>query len=185
MPPIRVSVSAQNVHQYRQLARTLRETGQTDLRKKLRQAINDAGRPVLDEVKERVSTLHVTSSRGGGGMQRARFKASRARTVKARDRLLRKGRGLRSEISSATKLQITTKGVRFYVNSQLLPADQQSLPRHLDSPTGWRHPVFGNKSNWVSQKGGPWFADTIKKRAPSFRQAIVKAMDDVAKELES
>lgn len=184
MPPIAVRVSAKNVAQYRQLARKLRETGRKDLRAKLRQSISEAGKPVLDEVKERVQTLHVTSSHGGGGMQRARFKSGRARTEKARDRLLRKGRGLRAEVASATKLQITTKGVRFYVNSSQLPPDQQSLPRHLDSPKGWRHPVFGNKSNWVEQKGGPWFADTIKGRAPSFRQAIVKAMDDTANELE-
>lgn len=184
MGEIRLSLAAQNVGQYRALARKLREAGRTDLRKKLRERIAEAGKPVVDEVKRAVESLNVTSARGGGGAQRAKFKAGKARTEKARDRLLRKGRGLRREVAAATRIQTTTKGVRIIVASNRLPEDQQTLPRHLDSTKGWRHPVFGGDV-WVRQKGGPWFASTIKKRAPAFRQAIVRAMDDIQKQIES
>lgn len=183
--PIRLSLAAQNVDAYRELARRFRQAGRDDLRKKLRQRITEAGKPAVEDVKTAVRELQVTSSHGGGGMQRSRFKAGKARSERSRERILRKGRGLRASIASATRLQITAKGVRIVVNSNALPEDQRSLPRHLDSPKGWRHPVFGNREHWVSQKGGPYFAETIKKKAPAFRKAIVEAMQDIKNELES
>jgi hypothetical protein len=184
---VRISLAAQNVDQWRDLAKRMRQAGTQGqgLRRQLRQRISEAGQPVVDDVKVAVLDLHVTSTgHGGGQAQRRKFKASRARTEKARDRALRKGGSLLQAMASATKLQITAKGIRIIVNSKQLPADQQSLPRHLDSAKGWRHPVFGNREVWVAQKGGPYFADTIKKKAPQFREAIVKAMDDIQQQLE-
>jgi hypothetical protein len=192
MPPIRLSLAAQNVQAYRALSKRLRQ-GKPDLRKKLRASINEAGKPVLDEVKERIQTLHVSSGHGGGARRRQMFamveagRRAHARGADVRGAALRASKrstGLRTRIAAATKLQITAKGVRFVVNSSQLPESQRTLPRHLDSPKGWRHPVFGNREVWVDQKGGPWFADTIKRRAPEFRSAIVKAMDDISQEIE-
>jgi hypothetical protein len=74
--------------------------------------------------------------------------------------------------------------VRIVVASSRLPADQQSLPRHLDSPKGWRHPVFGNKNNWVHQQGKPYFATTIKRHAPAFRRAVISAMETIRSRIE-
>jgi hypothetical protein len=185
MGNVRVSLAAQNVGQYRELARKLRDAGRKDLRSALRKRISEAGKPVVEEVRTAVRDLRVTSSHGGGTAQRRGFTVSRAKTAKAADRARRRAAGLRETVARATRLQITAKGVRFLVDSKQLPADQRSLPRHLDSDKGWRHPVFGNRSVWVSQKGGPYFATTIKKRAPAFRQAIVDAMDEITAELES
>jgi hypothetical protein len=184
MGNVRVSLAAQNVGQYRELARKLRDAGRKDLRSALRKRISEAGKPVVEDVRAAVRDLRVTSH-GGGTAQRRRYNVSRAKTTKAADRAQRRAAGLRQTIASATRLQQTTKGIRIVINSQRLPEDQRSLPRRLDSDKGWRHPVFGNRSNWVSQKGGPYFATTIKKRAPAFRQAIVDAMDEITAELES
>lgn len=182
---MRISLSVEGVEQYRDLAKRLKANGPKgkQLRKKLRGKIAEAGRPVVDEVRTAVRGLNVTSH-GGGAAQRRAFNVSRARTERAARSAARRSAGLRESIASATRLQITAKGVRISVNSARLPPDQRNLPRHLDSAKGWRHPVFGNTNHWVSQKGGPYFGSTIRRRAPKFRQAVIKAMDETARELE-
>lgn len=183
MAEARFSIATQGVQEFRALARRLREAGRKDLRKKLRKAIVDAGKPVLEEVRTTVRNLPVSGSRGGGSEQRRTFSVERA-SEKSRERVARRNAGLRAAIASATRLQITARGVRFYVNSASLPEDQRTLPRHLDSAKGWRHPVFGDKNTWVHQQGKPYFGVVIKRHGPEFRKAIMKAMDDIAGEIE-
>lgn len=202
MGEIRLS-SGQSGKQARDLAAKLRRAGRADLRRNLRKAIADAGKPVLDEVKAAVRELRVTStgvgskhfahadsSHGGGTGQRRAHNVAKARATgkatleKAQERAGRRRAGLRESVAGAVKLQITAKGVRFVVSSAALPSDQQSLPRNLDRAKGWRHPVFGNREVWVAQRGGPWFAETLKKRAPEFRAAIVDAMEQTKADLE-
>lgn len=183
MPPVGFGIKIANAQAYRQLAKDLRKAGRTDLRKALRKKISEAGRPVLDDVKAAVRELPVTS-RGGGTGQRRRHNVARATTDRAKTSAARRHAGLRATIASATKLQITAKGVRFVVQSSKLPPDQQSLPRHLDSEKGWRHPTFGDRDNWVHQRGRPYFAVTIKKKAPTFRRAALEAMEEIRKQIE-
>lgn len=177
MGEIRLS-AGQAGSRWREVASELRRAGATDLRKNLRKRVQDAGKPVLQEVQEAVRTLHVTSSHGGGQKQRQRYRANRARTEKTAARALSRSARLRDTVAKATTLQITNRGIRFVTRSGQLPENQRTLPRHLDNPKGWRHPVFGNREVWVSQKGGPWFASTIQRRAPEFRAAIVQAMEE-------
>lgn len=183
MANVGFSISTQGAEDYRRLARRLREAGRKDLRSKLRKHITDAGRPVLEEIRATVRSLPVTGSRGGGTKQRREASVARA-AAKSKDRARRRGHGLRAAIASGTKLQVTARGVRFVVNSANLPEGQRTLPRRLDSPKGWRHPVFGDRHTWVHQQGKPYFAATIKRRAPEFRRAILKAMDEIQGELE-
>jgi hypothetical protein len=183
MPPVGVGIKVANAQSYRQLAKDLRQAGRTDLRKALRRKISEAGKPVLADVKAAVREIPVTS-RGGGTGARRRHNVERATTARAKASASRRRAGLRATIASATKLQITVKGVRFVVQSSKLPADQQSLPRHLDSEKGWRHPVFGDRDNWVHEQGRPYFAVTIKKRAPVFRKAILEGMEEIKKQIE-
>lgn len=184
MPPAGFSISATGYQVYRDLAKKLRGAARKDLRAKLRKQITQAGRPVVDEVRAAVRNLPVTS-RGGGAKQRRAFNVERATTSRAKASAGRRGSGLRDVIAKATKLQITAKGVRFVVASAQLPPDQRSLPRHLDSEKGWRHPVFGDRNVWVHQQGRPYFGATIKKRAPVFRKAILAAIDETNRELET
>jgi hypothetical protein len=178
-----VSLSVTGYSAYRKLAKDLRKAGRKDLRAALRKQIANAGRPVLDEVKAAVRTLPVTS-RGGGTAQRRKYNVGRASTERAKASAGRRGAGLRTSIASATRLQVTAKGVRFVVNSARLPESQRSLPRHLDSEKGWRHPVFGDTHTWVHQKGKPYFATTIKRKAPAFRRAILDAMEQIRRDLD-
>jgi hypothetical protein len=184
MPEVRVSCG-QAADQYRALGAQLRQGGRTDLRRQLRGAIVKAGQPVLQDVRTAVRNINSTSTGGGGTDARRAHAVSRARADKAKDRVARRDAGLRESIARATKLQVTQNGVRFVVQSTQLPADQSSLPRHLDSVKGWRHPVFGNRQVWVTQHGEPWFASTLKEDGPKFRAEIVDAIAEFTEEFEA
>jgi hypothetical protein len=176
--------SEQAGRQVRALSTKLRGASKADLRKRLRQKVSAAGKPIVDEVKQAVRELQVTSSHGGGTAQRRKYNVSRAKATakvtleKARERAERRGAGLRETIAAGVRLQINASGIRFIASSARLPESQRTLPRHLDSEKGWRHPVFGNRDNWVTEHGGPWFAETIKPHAPDFRAAVVDAMEE-------
>lgn len=183
MPPLGISLAASGYKEYRQLAKDLRKAGKSDLRKALRKKITEAGRPVVEEVKSAVRDIPVTA-RGGGTAQRRKFNVARATTERAKASAKRRGAGLRATIASATRLQITAKGVRIVVNSARLPVDQRTLPRHLDSEKGWEHPTFGDWNAKVRQRGRPYFSSTIRKRAPAFRRAVLEAMEQIRDQLD-
>lgn len=186
MAELSFSISAQGVEQYRALAKKLRGPAGTALRKNLRSKIAAAGKPVVDEVKTTVRNIPITSH-GGGTAQRRKYNVGRATTARAKKSAERRGAGLRATIASSIKVQQTAKGIRIVAQSSKLPPDQRSLPRHLDSPKGWRHPTFGRrgKDDWVDQKGQPWFAVTIARRAQRFRAGALAAIDETIKEIDS
>jgi hypothetical protein len=208
MARVRVSLAAQAFDEWAEIAKKMRN--KKAYRKKFRDNIVAAGKPILGEVQEAVLRVHTVTSHGhsvdrlvwvparqgshGGGTSRrhtgavlgaGRRAKKSGRNVRAaierasRRRVL----GLRESIARATKLQITGRGVKFHVVSAQLPESQKNLPRLLDSDKGWRHPVFGNREDWVDQKGQPYFGQTIKRRAPEFRRAIEKAMGEIQTDL--
>lgn len=191
MANARISFSATGYEEWRRTAKALRGAPK-ELRANLRKQITQAGQPVLDEVKAAARSIPVTSSRGGGTKRRQTYSALEAgRRAHAAGRdvrvaALRGGRraaGLRARVAAAAKLQVRARGVRFIIDSSNLPESQQTLPRHLDSQKGWRHPVFGNREEWVHQQGRPYFGSTISKHATDFRTAVLKAMDETASKI--
>lgn len=48
--------------------------------------------------------------------------------------------------------------------------------------TYFRHPVFGNTENWVSQQTRPYLWPAVKGREADMRRAVEKTVDDVARE---
>jgi hypothetical protein len=191
MANARLSFSAQGYDEWRRTAKALRGAPK-ELRANMRKQIMQAGRPVLDEVKEAARTIPVTSSRGGGARRRqyyATFRSEQAARKAGRDvevaisRAIRRKHGLRQAVANAAKLQIRARGIRFVIDAGSLPPSQRSLPRHLDSEKGWRHPVFGNREEWVHQQGRPYFGSTISKRAAEFRRAALTAMDETFRKI--
>lgn len=157
---------------------------------KLRKAIRTGANPAVIATKRAILTLPVVGVRGGGNKARTEHRLSRSRSVteKSAARAARKS-GLRRTIADAIKVDIRTgsktASVRIVVDESRLPHDQRTLPRHLDSVKGWRHPVFGRRDlPWAAQKGRPWFEATIRKHAGEVREAIVAAMDDLARDLD-
>lgn len=155
---------------------------------KLRKAVRDGVKPAVTATKAAITTLPVTGSKGGGGKARAaqHLTRSKKQDEKAQARAAKKS-GLRRTISAAIKVKVATgsktASVKVIVDESQLPPDQRSLPRHLDSATGWRHPTFGHDP-WVAQKGRPWFETTLRKHADVVRASVIAAMDDMARELD-
>lgn len=174
-----------------QLARLSRELKEVDkkLPAKLRKAIRDGSKPAVAATKQAILALPVKGVRGGGGTSRAFHHFERSKTKDEDRRRLHAQRrsGLRKTIAAAIKVQIKTgsktAAVRIVVDEKQLPADQRTLPRHLDSAKGWRKPTFGHDP-WTVQRGGPWFGSTIRRHVAPVRAAILQAMDDLAKETE-
>lgn len=183
---LRIATNVQQVQQFRDLSKRLKTAGRGDLRKQLNKAVKDAGRPIVEDVRNAAQGLHATSSHGGGSLQRRRYAASRARSERAAANALRRHGGLRRRVAAATTLEATRRGVRFVVRSAQLPPDQRSLPRHMNSEKGWRHPVFGDTDNWVAQKATPagFFSKTISQKSHEFRRYIGAQMEQVKKEIE-
>jgi hypothetical protein len=70
-----------------------------------------------------------------------------------------------------------TAGVRIVIGKK------GSGARAADSGT-IRHPVFGDRSRFVSQQVEPgWFSQTAQDNAPEVREDVVKVLRDVAEEL--
>lgn len=199
MAEIRLS-SGQSGQQWRDLSQRLKQAGAVDLRKQLRKEIQAAGKPVVAATADAARHVPIRSERssdpkaglrfaeagahGGGQKQRRKHKAESARTEKSRARALARGGSLRETVAQAVKLQITARGIRIVMDSKQLPEKQNTLGRRLDSEKGWRHPVFGNREVWVTQKGAPWFGVTIKKHAPEFRAGIVQAMSEISDDIQ-
>jgi hypothetical protein len=52
-------------------------------------------------------------------------------------------------------------------------------PRHTQERRGWRHPVYGNREKWVTQKGRPdWFTDAVKGDRERYTAAALDALED-------
>jgi hypothetical protein len=113
---------------------------------------------------------------------------------------------LRTSFTSAgVRVQIDSLGAR-------MPPGKGTLPHHLDSPEGWDHPVYARGPRftlrpsrarkhrhlpegqrplvkqgawtWEHQTGKPhWFERPIADNAREFRDAAVKAIDEVQRKL--
>ncbi len=168
--------------EFRELGKRFRKTTNgAAVRKALTKAIQGELKEAQRAVQSAIKGLDVRGVRGGG------HSAREAHHYTRRKRALRGGHGLRATVARATRTRVKysgqTVGAKIWVDRAVLPADQANLPRYLDDPRGWRHPVFGHKARWVRQVGGAYFARTLSPRTPQIRAAVARHIDDALKEL--
>lgn len=146
------------------LTRALRaEDDGKKLRRDLANNLRHALEPAVADIKSGVMALGSAGlSTAGGGLA-----AAVAKNVKAEARLTGRSTGARIRIR-------TTPGVRGFTHA----------PRRVNSPKGWRHPVFGDRDTWVQQIGVPGFFDRpIAARRTALRAAVLEAMEDMAERI--
>lgn len=111
-------------------------------------------------------------------------KAAKPMAQSAKDRAERelpKAGGLnevvaKSKFSTRTRTAGRTPGVRVVASN---PHDIKALDRGR-----LRHPVYGNRNAWVTQKVTPgWFTDAMLDNADEVRREILAALDRVARKL--
>lgn len=180
MPEPLIEVSVQGADQLADVARRLRTAGRGDLRRELLKEIRQQTAPVVADLKAAVMRIdsRATPDRRG----------ARSRAAHRGGRGSASSHGLRRTIASAIVVKITTSGfstgVRIRVNPKKLPADQRSLPKALNRPDGWRHPVFGNRNSWVTQTGKPYWNETIQPHLPTVRRGVTQTLERFARRLE-
>lgn len=109
------------------------------------------------------------------GLQQAVKPLTPLTRAAALERLPKRG-GLAKQVAKAPqRVQVRTgknPGVRLVVGKR---AGVRSTNRGII-----RHPVFGNRENWVSQEvDGGWFDETVKKNKHVVKPAMDKAVQDV------
>jgi len=86
---------------------------------------------------------------------------------------------LRPSIAAAISSSATASGVRIKVNGGRL-GGRRKLPGYIDDGH-WRHPVYGNRRNWVSQRGEPWFGVTFNRYRAPIRRAVLDDVTDAVR----
>jgi hypothetical protein len=95
--------------------------------------------------------------------------------------------GLRILIADAVEpyayiyYNIAAVGVR--VSTQKMPSGKKSLPLMMDGRKIWRHPVFGDDENWVTQEPHPYFEEGMAGYGPAAQLAVDRAVDSIARVL--
>jgi hypothetical protein len=181
------------------LAKRLRQAGPQgkQIRRELTKELQRGLAPVVADVQDSVRGVPVKGARGSGTVARRRFmnaaEMRRLAKARARGRQTRARRGgnlatgLRDSIARGVKGRVQYSGHRYgaqiVAHTSGLPQSQRRLPRHLDSPRGWRHPVFGNREVWVSQYGAPWFAVAIKRHEGHLRRVVTQSVNNTMRKL--
>lgn len=92
--------------------------------------------------------------------------------------------GLRVRITKCvitwSKLESHNVAVGITVDGSRMRTGEKSLPLMLDGRKAWRHPVFGNRDNWVAQASHPYFDEATSMWGPASRRAIDRALDNVS-----
>ena len=90
--------------------------------------------------------------------------------------------GLRARLAAGVGVRPSVGGIRF--TTSMTEPDEAALPRGMDSGEfGWRHPVYGNMNNWVHQRGGTWFRETIADDRDQIDQAVSDALEEVSNKI--
>ena len=127
---------------------------------------------------------------GNGGLRRELARAMRAGARplvavardEARETLPRRG-GLADQVAAgrfSVSVRTSARGAGVRIIGQS-PFDLSAMNRGR-----LRHPVFGNRSRWVTQSIRPhWFdGERMQSAAQAIRPALLRAVDDVARQVE-
>ncbi len=183
-----MEVRASGGEDFKRLGAKFRAAGKdgAEIRKALTKTVQGHLNTIISEQKAAAVGMKVKGVKGRGTLRRSAFHQSASlRGRKARAR--KGGYGLRAAVAQGIKGKVSYTGkklgARITVETSHLPPSQRTLPRHLDNPRGWRHPVWGNREVWVKQVGEPYFSGPIERHLPEVRRDIRAAVDDVMRRL--
>jgi len=183
-----VDVQVSGGEAFKRLGQRFRAAGRdgAEMRKALTKTIQKYLDVIVREQKAAAVGMKVKGVKGRGTLRRQSFHQSaslRGRKVRAR----KGGYGLRAAVAQGIKGKVSYSGrklgARITVETSHMPPSQRNLPRHLDNPKGWRHPVFGDRETWVKQVGEPYFSGPIERHLAQVRRDIRAAVDDVMRRL--
>jgi hypothetical protein len=156
------------------LAANLKGPAKATLRRELNKELRNIVKPIVLEVRTVVLSLPVTTSSAGTHAAHSRGTARR------------RERGLRAATAAGVTsvVDYSRPDIKIVVRPSL-PEDQKKLPRYLNDPEGWRHPVYGNRHVWVHQQGKPYFETTILRHRDAVRASLEQAIENAAARIAS
>lgn len=91
--------------------------------------------------------------------------------------------GLRKDVARGVRVRTVVN--RVSITTSMPETDEAIIPRGFDTRRGWRHPVFGNKSNWVRQPGGEfsWFMEAMQDGKDPMTDKLTEALEDAAERI--
>lgn len=161
-PPFNLGV--ENIEGLDALVRAIRaeEDGKA-LRKELAKNMREALKPGAQQAKN--SVMAMVSVKGATPSLRTSIAKKIRPEVK-----------LGGRWSGARVKAFKTKNIRGFPNA----------PKRTNRASGWRHPVWGDRENWVTQRGKlEWFDRAFQGREGIYRQAAEAAMEDMARRIAS
>lgn len=82
-------------------------------------------------------------------------------------------------IKTKTSFSARKASVAIFADPNIAP---EAAPINNKGKGGtFRHPVYGNRDVWVSEKARPFFTEPIRAHLPDAERAILAAMDTVAR----
>jgi hypothetical protein len=95
--------------------------------------------------------------------------------------------GLRVLIANAVEPYAFIDGpvvrVGIRISTQKMPSGKKSLPLMMEGAKIWRHPVFGDTENWVTQDPHPYFEEGTAGYGAASQMAVGRAMESIARVL--
>lgn len=145
----------------RRISLELRRMGGGELTRKLRKELRAAAAPLVPQVRASIMQIPTTGD---------------------------KSSGLRRRMAKATRLELRTvgreAGVAIRVDGRKMPTGQGRLPAYMEgSRKRWRHPVYGNRNNWVGQQPHPYFYNVVRNLGPRSRVAVNRVLDEATREI--
>lgn len=100
-------------------------------------------------------------------------------------------RSLRADLAKSVSIQVRTSGrkagVYVFMNPRKMPDRKKALPAYFEGTPRYarlRHPVFGNREKWVTQRPHPYFTRATASAQAMAARAAEKVVDRLARELE-
>lgn len=95
--------------------------------------------------------------------------------------------GLRGRLSKATRVEVRTvgrdAGVAIRVDGRKMPSKMKALPKGMEGTKRWRHPVFGNREVWVTQRPHPYFFKVVRPAGAAGRRAASRVVDSITRDI--
>ena len=94
----------------------------------------------------------------------------------------RRHTGLRARLAASVEVDTHDNGITFV--SKMATSGLESVAKGEDNGIkGWRHPVFGDRSNWVTEPGGAWFSSVIQRHGPDMSDKLQDVIQNVADQI--
>lgn len=141
-----------------------------EISKSMRKRLNVVIKPIATEVKQAVLALPSKINEGSGSKEFENvfgLRRSIAQSIKSRVSMTSKGGIIQIRVSST--------------NFTAISGRPRTIPYYLEGrKRRWRHPVYGNKNNWMDQEAKPFLAKTAYKprNVDAVYDALGKAVED-------